>query len=155
MPDENPYRYEGTAESLAKAEEPARAVRSPSGNSLFFAGLFAALVAAVLVPMVDLANSIPNSLCLLPFDLLPIGIYIGAFAKRRDHVKAQIVFWIAALPLGLFFVALLFAKQSRAQIFADSAIQEIGKYLLLDYGSQLLAAAVTMGFMTCRVPRQD
>jgi VIT1/CCC1 family predicted Fe2+/Mn2+ transporter len=148
MPEENPYRYEGSAESLAKPSEHPRKVLPPNGYALFFAGIFAALAAAILVPLFSEPKAIPYSLILTLFVLFPVGIYVGVLAKKRNNHKAQLGFWMAAAPLGLYFVATLFNQGEDAGV-----VQLIGKYLLIGYSSQVVAAAVALGLMTSRYPR--
>jgi VIT1/CCC1 family predicted Fe2+/Mn2+ transporter len=148
MPEENPYRFEGSAESLAKPREQPRQVRPPNGYALFFAGIFAALMAAILVPLISEPKAILESLFLTLFVLFPIGMYVGVLAKKRSRLKAQLGFWTAAAPLGLYFVAMLFDRGGDAGV-----VQLIGMYLLIGYGTQLLAAATVLGLMTSSLAR--
>jgi hypothetical protein len=151
MPDENPYRYEGTAESLTAPSEPPRTVHPPSGMALFTAGVGGTIVAGLIVSLFYQQNSSAGSLILIAFELPPIGVFITSYKRKRNLLLAQLLYWFAASPLALYWYFFLMPDGKH---WSATIAQEFSTFLIICYGSQLIAAAATMGCMTSRVPRR-
>lgn len=151
MSDENPYRYEGTAESLAKTNERPPVTNPPIGWAFFFAGVGAAIVAGFIVSLFSQKKSLPGSLILIAFELPPIWVFIASYNRKRNVILAQLLYWFTASPLALYWYFFLMPDDKH---WSAAIVRDITTFLLICYGSQVFAAAVMMGCMTYRAPRR-
>lgn len=102
MTDQNPYHYEGTAESLNSTPVRASGVIGISGKS-YVVTLITAIVAGW---MFDPAW-IESFLALSLFLLFPISAFGFVFRRTLKLGYSQLAYWLASGPLAIYFVTLI------------------------------------------------
>ena len=143
MPGENPYPYEGTAESLDHRPLPPKK-RSNIQLAAIPAAIAAALSGSIAAGFLDL-EVIGVALILTLFVFLPIGIYCWKYAATGNQKAAFIAFGIAAAPLQCVFLLLILQGGGGGEA---AIAREIGLLATFSYGLQLLAASLTLLIVT-------
>jgi hypothetical protein len=156
MHKDNPYSYEGTAESLVKPckeeqnvgtphKEPT--VHPPSNTFLVLASLFSALLISSIFYLFIHPLLIIPSWFLAFFVIYPIGEFILEHDRKNCRRTALYRFWIAAIKVTIVILILilgsdfLFGFDSRTLVYLFS----------IGYGCQTLAASLVLFFMCKRV----
>jgi hypothetical protein len=101
MLEHNPYHYDGTAESLTPQLPPSGAL------GICFKSFLFTLVSSIIIGWL-INSAIIGAFMLFSFTLLiPITAYGLTFHKLRKSGISQLVFWLSAAPLAIFFGILI------------------------------------------------